>query len=199
MSEDDTWEFPILLYRFLENENIFCNEWEYEYGSYPWEVRAELKGFQAVLNAFTGGKYNITTNGGRRKIYDAFLYGFGRGDSACTDEQLKHLKELFPYRTDIFEYWEKHEVKPSVGAFYEVVFGALVHGFRYITLFSHYPQSAVPFKIVERFKFFEIDKLVDDMDDTFIKAILILLGPEFERKISRAELVNKYDYPKVLI
>lgn len=198
MATDDSWEFPILLYRFLENENIFCNKWEYEYSSYPWEVRAQLKGFQAVLNAYTGSKYNITTNGGRRKIYDAFLYGFGRGENKCSDEQLEQLFELFPFRPDIFEYWKHHE-KPSIGALYEVVFASLVHGFRYITLFSHYPQSAVPFKIIERFKFMEIDKHVDDMDDTFIKAIIILLGPEFERKIERTELIKKYGYPKVLI
>lgn len=198
MAEDDSWEFPILLYRFLENENIFANDWEYEYSAYPWEVRAELKGFQAVLNAFTGGKFNITTNGGRRKIRDAFLFGFGRGENECTEGQLQQLRELFPYRTDIFDYWQQH-AKPSVGAFYQVVFASLIHGFRYITLFSHHPQSAVPFKIVERFKTEEIDNHVDDMDDVFIKAILILLGPEFERSISRAELVQQYGYPKVLI
>ena len=197
MAKDDYWEFPILLYRFLENENIFCNDWEYGYSLYPWEVRAELKGFQAVLNAFTGGTYNITTNAGRRKIYDAFLTGFGRGENKCSNEQLKQLRELFPYRSDIFEYWENHE-KPSIGALYEVVFASLVHGIRYITLFSHYPQGAVPLRIIERFKSMEIDKHVDDMDDTFIKAIIILLGSDFERKINRSELIKKYGYPKVL-
>lgn len=65
-------------------------------------------------------------------------------------------------------------------------------------LFSHYPQGAVPFKIIERFKTKEIDDYVDDMDDTFVNAILILLGPDFERKISRTELIQKYGYPKVL-
>ncbi len=198
MIEDDAWEFPILLYRFLEYENIFCNDWKYEYNSYSWDVRAEFQGFQAVLNAYSGGKYDITTNGGRRKIYNAFMYGFDRGGNKCSDEQLKRLQELFPYRPDIFEYWKHHE-KPSIRALYEVMFASLVHGFRYITLFSHYPQSTVPFRIIERFKFIEIDKHVDDMDDTFIKAIIILLGPEFERKIERAELIKNYGYPKVLI
>lgn len=197
MEREDTWEFSVLLYRYLEDESIFANDWEYDYSAYPWEVRVELKGFQTVLNAYTGGKYNITSNGGRRKIREAFMTGFGRGEIKCTDEQLEQLKELFPYRPDIFEYWRQHE-KPTVGALYEVVFAALVHGFRYITLFSHYPQGAVPFKIIERFKTKEIDDYVDDMDDTFVNAILILLGPDFERKISRTELIQKYGYPKVL-
>lgn len=197
MVKEDTWEFPILLYRFLENESIFADDWEYDYSAYPWEIRAELKGFQAVLNAFTGGKYNITTNGGRRKIWDAFMTGFGRGQIKCTDEQLEQLKELFPYRPDIFEYWREHE-KPTVGALYEVVLAALVHGFRYITLFNHYPQGSIPFKIIEIFKTKEIDNHVDDMDDTFIHAILTLLGSDFERRIGRAELIQKYGYPKVL-
>lgn len=197
MAKEDTWDFPTLLYRFLENESIFANDWEYDYNEYPWEVRAELKGFQAVLNAFTGGKYNITTNGGRKKIWDAFKTGFSKGKINCTDEQLEQLKELFPYQPDIFEYWRNHE-KPTIGELYEVVFAALVHGFRYITLFNLYPQGAAPFKIIEKFKTDEIDNHVDDMDDTFIYAILILLGPDFERKIGRAELIQKYDYPKVL-
>lgn len=197
MAKEITWEFPVLLYRFLENESMFSSDWEYDYSALPWEIRAELKGLQAVLNAFTGGKYNITTNGGRRKIWEALKSGFGRGKIKCTEKQLEKLKELFHYRPDIFEYWRQHE-KPTVGALYEVVFAALVHGFRYITLFSYYPQGAVPFKIIERFKTKEIDNYVDDMDDTFIYAILILLGPDFERKISRAELIQKYGYPKVL-
>lgn len=197
MAKEDTWHFSILLYRFLENESIFADDWEYDYNAYPWEVRAELKGFQAVLNAFTDGKYNISTNGGRRKIWKAFMTGFGRGEIKCTEEQLEHLSELFPYRPDIFEYWRQHE-KPTVGELYEVVFAALAHGFRYITLFSHYPQESLPFKIIERFKAKEIDDRVDDLDDTLIHAIIILLGPDFERKISRAELIQKYGYPKVL-
>lgn len=186
-----------MLYRFLENESMFANDWEYDYSVYPWEIRAELKGFQAVLNAFTGGKYNITTNGGRRKIWKAFMTGFGRGETKCTEEQLEQLKELFPYRPDIFEYWRQYE-KPTVGELYKIVFAALVHGFRYITLFNLYPQNSVSFKVIERFKTKEIDNHVDDMDDTFIHAILILLGPDFKRKICIAELIQKYGYPKVL-
>lgn len=50
---------------------------------------------------------------------------------------------------------------------YEVVFAALAHGFRYITLFSHYPQESLPFKIIERFKAKEIDDRVDDLYSEF--------------------------------
>lgn len=50
---------------------------------------------------------------------------------------------------------------------YEVVFAALAHGFRYITLFSHYPQESLPFKIIERFKAKEIDDQVDDLYSEF--------------------------------
>lgn len=196
MAKEYTWEFPILIYRFLENESMFANDWDCDFSDYPWEIRAELKGYQAVLNAFTGGKYNITTNGGRRKIWKAFYSGFGRGECKCTDEQLERLKVLFPYRSDKFDYWRRYE-KPTVGELYEVVFAALVHGFRFITVFNLLMRGPVPFEIIEKFKTREIDNYVDDMDDTFIKAILILLGPDFERKIGRTELI-KHGFPKVL-
>lgn len=39
------------------------------------EVCAELKDFQAVLNAFTGGKYNITPMTGEEKSIMRFCPG----------------------------------------------------------------------------------------------------------------------------
>lgn len=196
MTHDQRWEFPMLLYRFLEDESIFEEDWEYEYKDFPWEFRVELKGFEAVLNAFTGGNYSIKSNGGRRKIHEAFLYGFGRGDNVCTEDQLNQLRELFPYRSDIFDYWKSKT--PKIGPLYEVIFVSLMQGFKVITLFNDYPKGSVPFKIVETFKSKELDQHIDDMDDVFIKAILILLGPDFERSIGRDDLISKYGYPKVL-
>lgn len=43
MEKEDTWEFSVLRYQYLEDESIFANDWEYDYSAYPWEVRVELK------------------------------------------------------------------------------------------------------------------------------------------------------------
>lgn len=196
MAKDNSWEFPILLYRYLENEELFSAEWQYDFNDMPWEVRAELKGIEAVLNAFTGGKYNIKTQKGRKEIRFAFMYGFNRAKDRCTDVQLKLLRDLFPYKSELYNKWENE--KPLIGDLYEVMFGMVYHGFKYFTLFNDYPQGSVPLKIVEMFKSNEIDQHVDDMLDVFIKAIFILLGPDYERSISRSELIKKYGYPKVL-
>lgn len=193
---NDTWEFPILLYRFLEEESMFKGKWEYPFEAYPWEVRAELKGFQAVLNAFTNGDYRIQSDKGRNKIRYAFMHGFDKENEKCSDEQLSKLQELFPYWDTIFRDWEKD--KPTIGALYEVVFAMLYHGLKFITLFKDSAKGSVAYTIVEQFQWKEMAKVVDDMDDEFLKAILILLGPEYERKIERSELVEKWGYPKVL-
>lgn len=108
---------PDNAYRYLENEDFFRNEWSYSFNELPWEIRAELKGFEAVLNAFTGEKYNITTEKGRSDINYAFTFGFNREKDRCTDEQ---LKELFPYKSEIFNKWKNE--KPLIGDLYEVVF-----------------------------------------------------------------------------
>lgn len=196
MAKDNSWEFPILLYRYLENEELFSAEWQYDFNDIPWEVRAELKGFEAVLNAFTGGKYNIKTQKGRKEIRFAFMYGFNRTKDMCTDVQLKLLRDLFPYKSELYDKWENE--KPLIGDLYEVMFGMVYCGFKYFTLFNDYPQGSVSLKIVEMFKSNEIDQHVDDMLDVFIKAIFILLGPDYERSISRSELIKKYGYPNVL-
>lgn len=196
MANEDPWEFPMLLYRFIENEHMFKDKWKCKFGAYPWEIRAELKRFQAVLNAFTNGKYRIQSNKGRQEIWRGFMHGFGRENNLCTDEQLEQLKELFPCWNNIFVDWEKE--KPRVGTLYELVFAMLYHGFKYITSFSDYPQGSVALKIVETYKRKEIDQYVDDRDDTFLKAILILLGPDFERSIGKSELITNWGYPKVL-
>lgn len=194
---NNTWEFPILLYRFLEEESLFIGNWNYKFEDYPWEVRAELKGFQAVLNAFTNSSYRIQSDKGRHKIHHAFMHGFGKAKEKCTDEQLAQLKKLFPYWDNIFRDWQKN--KPTIGALYEVAFAMLYHGFKLITIFNdYYPKGSAAYTIIETFHSKNISQLVDDMNDNFIKAILILLGPEFERKIERSELIRNWGYPKVL-
>lgn len=193
---EDTWEFPVLLYRFLEEENLFKGKWEYKFEAYPWEIRAELKGFQAVLNAFTNGNYRVQSERGRHKIRHAFMHGFGKAKEKCTDEQLTRLKDLFPYWDNSFRDWQKD--KPMVGALYEVAYAMLYHGFKFFTILNDYPKESVAYAIVETFHRKEICHVVDDLCDNFIKAILILLGPEFERKIERSELIQNWDYPKVL-
>lgn len=186
------WEFSHLLYQYLENYYYF--KWQYHFHNYPF--RYELKKLEAVLNAFTGKKYNIESDEDRDEIQELIEYGFDLGDTLCSDKQLEKLKELFPHKVEIFNSFKQD--RPSIGEFYLIIFDVLRYGFHYITTPEFYEQKYPPeANIVHTFKDREIDKHIDDNDDILIEAIIILLGDELcSQSFTRKELQDKYNYPK---
>lgn len=187
--EADIWNFPLVIYQYLENYCYF----KIGYSFMEWPFKVELKKLQSLVFAYTGIDYNIESVEGRDKIKELFDNAFGRTDLICSYSQIMQLRELFPYKPEIYD---KYKFKmPRIGDFYNIIFDLLRFGFEYITLC--YPvKYPVAVDIVRTFKSREIDLPVDDKADILIKAIMILLDDSFRRSFPHSELIKNYHYPK---
>lgn len=188
------WEFPHLIYQYLENYYYF--KWQYHFGDQIFRYKYELKKLQAVLNAFTGKTFDIESDEGRDEIQELFEWGFELEDELCNDVELASLCSLFPQQRELFDKFKDY--RPRKRDFYILLFDSLFYGFEYITTFYDvkYPPEA---NIVHTFKEREIDEHIDYNDDILIKAIMVLLGDELCGKtFTTKELKEKYGYPQIM-
>ena len=191
------WDFPALIWEYCELRFYFkSNEiWD----SYPWYTQVELKKVCAVLNAITGCNYIVETLEGKKEIEDAFYHGFGLGSNLYTEEQAEQLKSLMKC-TELFKYLGRMHL-PLVGDFYNELYLAYQAGHKYITQFDFVnidiKRNDDVFKIIDEFKFQKQDKFIYRMNRIIVKAMIILLGENFARTFTTAELIEKYNYPDV--
>lgn len=191
------WDFPALIWEYCELRFYFKSTeiWN----SYPWYTQVELKKVCAVLNAITGCNYIVETLEGKKGIEDAFYHGFGLGSNLYTEEQAEQLKSLMKC-PELFKYLGRLQL-PYVCDFYDELYLAYEAGHKYITRFDfvniEIKNNDPVFKIINEFKFQEQDKFIYRMNRIIVKAMIILLGNNFERTFTTAELIEKYKYPDV--
>lgn len=187
--EADIWNFPLVIYQYLDNYYYF----KIGYSFMEWPFKVELKKLQSLVFAYSGIDYNIESVEGRDKIKELFDNAFGSADLICSDSQIIQLRELFPYKAEVFDQYKSN--MPRIGDFYSIIFDLLRLGFEYINLC--YPvKYPVAVDIVRTFKAREIDLPVDNKNDILIEAIMILLGDRFRKSFTSTELIRNYHFPK---
>lgn len=190
------WSFFDLLWEFLEIRFYFKSEDPWE--EYPWYTQVELKKIIAVLNAFTRGNYIVETMDGKKEIDHAFCTGFGHYYNFYSEKQMFEIKKLLKDH-GLFRQLGKTAL-PRVGQFYEELFKAFEAGHKYITKFDFLSLNIKKdpvFQILNGFKFERQDKLIYKFNQKVCESMMILLGEQFRKTFTTAELIANYSYPNV--
>ena len=192
--EREIWNFIVLLAEYYELDFYFEDE-DSSFDDYPWFIQVDLKKLESACNAIIGKRYNVETQDGKKEIVEDFQTGFGVGNKRVSQKQLCKLKALLGNE----QLFDKLDIdSTTVCDFYYKLFKAEKAGYKYIVSFEAFccvDRKSMEYKIIEAFKWNEIDQIIAEANLTFLKCMKILLGKRIKRNFTREELINGFDYP----
>ena len=195
MEDCKEWTFWKLLDEYMSTDYFFGTGCLWD--ELPWSIQIELSRLVAVLNAFTGGHYDVTTDEGKGEVIDAFENGFNMRDKPCTNKQLEKLKQLFPEIDDLFD--ELEDERPLIRDFYRYLFAVYHASFNYVTIYNNLLNHKYTdeFWVVNSFKDQNMDAHIVKKVGTIRRAFKILLGDTCNKKFTKSELIEKFGYPDI--
>ena len=192
--EREIWNFIVLLAEYYELDFYFEDE-NSNFDDYPWFIQVDLKKLESASNAIIGKRYNIETQDGKKEIVEDFQTGFGVGYKTVSQKQICQLKALLGNE----QLFDKLDIdSTTVCDFYYNLFKAEKAGYKYIVSFKPIccvHREPTEYKIIDAFKWNEIDQIIAEASLTFLKCMKILLEKRIERSFTREELINGFDYP----
>lgn len=192
--EREIWNFNVLLAEYYELDFYFEDE-DSNFDDYPWFIQVDLKKLESACNAILGKRYNVETQDGKKEIGKDFQTGFGVGKKRVSQKQLCQLKAHLGNE----QFFDKLDIdSTTVCDFYYKLFMAYKAGYKYIVSFEPFCcvyGKSTEYKIIDAFKWNEIDQIIAEANLTFFKCMKILLEKRIEQSFTRMELINGFDYP----